>query len=121
MTTTKTATIKGLDLSYVLTTNAPKAIAFYRDVLGLTPTMEDPEGRGAEFELADGTTFGVWDGGEGKTGAGVMFAVDDIKAASEEFRARGAHVTPSEETPVCHMAFAMDPDGNAFIIHQRKK
>jgi predicted enzyme related to lactoylglutathione lyase len=120
VSTTKTATIKGLDLSYVLTTDPKKAIAFYRDVLGLTPTTLDPEGRGAEFELADGTTFGVWDGGEGKTGAGVFFAVDDIKAASEEFRARGLHLTPSEESPVCHMAFSMDPDGNAIVIHQRK-
>jgi predicted enzyme related to lactoylglutathione lyase len=121
VSTATTSRIKGLDMSYVLTTNPQKSIAFYRDVLGLTVTQEDSEGRGAEFELADGTTFGVWDGGEGKTGAGVMFAVDDIKAASEEFRARGLHVTPTEESPVCHMAFAMDPDGNAFIIHQRKK
>ncbi len=119
-TTTKSA-ITGLDLSYVLVTDPQKAIAFYRDVVGLVPTNIDEEGRGAEFDLGDGQTFGVWSTGDGKTGGGVFFAVDDINAAISEMRARGLQVSPPDETPVCFMAFAADPDGNGFAIHQRKK
>lgn len=121
MSTATKSAIKGLDLSYVLVKDPQKSIAFYRDVMGLTPTDIDENGRGAEFTLADGQTFGVWSTDDGKTGAGVFFAVDDIHAAIADLRARGLQVSPPDETPVCFMAFAADPDGNGFAIHQRKQ
>ena len=119
-TTASKSAIKGLDISYYLVTDVPKAIAFYRDVMGLTPTDIDEQGRGAEFDLADGQTFCVWNTGEGKTGCGVFFAVEDIHAAIDELRGRGLEVSPAEDGPTCFMAFATDPDGNGFAIHQRK-
>ncbi len=33
------------------------------NVLGLEPTLTYPDDRGAEYELPDGTTFGLWSGG----------------------------------------------------------
>ncbi|MBV8081796.1 MAG: VOC family protein [Candidatus Eremiobacteraeota bacterium] len=120
----KTGTITGLDIMAYYTQEPQKSIEFYRDVLGLQPTEVDDQGRGAEFTLADGTTFGVWkpdrEDGDFASGAIVMFAVPDIHAAVEEFNLRGAALTESFETPVCHMAMGKDPDGNQFIIHQRK-
>jgi len=114
--------ISGVDLFGFLVGEPARAVAFYRDVLGLTPTNMDERGRGAEFTLADGTTFGVWDGKDfGKTsGATAMFAVANAEAAVTVFRERGATLSDPMETPVCFMAFGEDPDGNAFVIHQRK-
>jgi predicted enzyme related to lactoylglutathione lyase len=87
----------------------------------MTPTEIDDKGRGAEFTLGDGSTFGVWRPDDGPTsGAAVMFAVDDIHDALRGLRERGAQFTDAEETPVCYMASGQDPDGNVVIIHQRK-
>lgn len=121
MSTSTKSAIKGLDLSYVLVTDVPRAIAFYRDTLGMEPTYIYESGQGAEFTLADGQTFGVWNGGEGKTGAGVFFSVKNIHEAIDEMRARGLQVSPPDDLPVCFMAFGTDPDGNAFALHQRKE
>jgi predicted enzyme related to lactoylglutathione lyase len=119
-TTRAGATITGLDLAAYLVRDPQRAIAFYRDVLGLVPTEIDEEGRGAEFTLADGSTFGVWRPEDGETGGTVMFAVGDAQAAVATFRERGAMLSDPTETPVCFIAFGKDPDGNAFIVHQRK-
>jgi len=116
---TKTA-IKGIDIAAYLVRDPQRAIEFYRDVLGMTPTAIDDQGRGAEFTLADGSTFGVWKPEEGGTGGAIMFAVDDAKAAVEEYRSRGLGLSDVSESPVCFMAFGTDPEGNAIIIHQRK-
>ncbi len=121
MSTATTTIIKGIDITGFLVKDPAKAIAFYRDVLGIQPTEIDEDGRGAEFTLADGTTFGVWRPEDGETGGFVMFAVDDINAAIEQLRGRGVQLPDPMETPVCHMTFAQDPEGNGFIIHQRKK
>lgn len=116
---TKTA-IKGMDIAAYLVRDPQKQIAFYRDVLGMTPTEIDKEGRGAEFTLADGSTFGVWKPEDGATGPAVMFAVEDARAAVEHYRSRGLQLSDTIESPVCFMAFGTDPEGNAIIIHQRK-
>jgi len=50
-----------------------------------------------------------------------MFAVDDAQAAVAEIRKRGANVGDVFESPVCYMAIGEDPEGNGFIIHQRKQ
>ena len=114
------ATIVGVDIFGPATRDAKRLIAFYRDVLGMTPTAVGDTG--AEFELADGTTFGVWQPEEGHTGGGytALFAVADINAAVARFRAQGATLGDPFETPVCFMSFGKDPDGNEFGIHQRK-
>lgn len=111
--------IKGFDLVGLTVRDAKSTIAFYRDVLGMTPTMTDE--RGAEFELADGATFGIWQPEEEwPKGWGVMFSVADIKAAVASMRERGAELSDPMESPVCFMSFGKDPEGNAFIVHQRK-
>lgn len=112
--------ITGMDICAYLVREPQKAIEFYRDVLGMTPTDIDDEGRGAEFSLADGSTFGVWKPEEGGTGGAIMFAVPDAKAAVEQYRSRGLQISDVTESPVCYMAFASDPEGNMIIIHQRK-
>jgi predicted enzyme related to lactoylglutathione lyase len=111
-------TIVGIDLAALLVSDPQRSIAFYRDVLGMTPTAE--QARGAEFTLPDGTTFGVWRDENATSGSVMMFAVDDIDEAVARFRKNGATLTDPVETLVCHMAFGKDPDGNGFVIHKRK-
>jgi predicted enzyme related to lactoylglutathione lyase len=121
-TTIDKAAIKGIDLSAYFVSDPAAAIAFYRDILGMEPTAVDDKGRGAEFTLADGQTFGVWNTGEGgaKSGGVIMFAVEDINEAVARIRANGGTIADPDESPVCHMAFGTDPDGNAYMVHQRK-
>ncbi|HEY1868631.1 MAG TPA: VOC family protein [Candidatus Cybelea sp.] len=115
-----TTAVKGIDIAAYLVRDPQRQIAFYRDVLGMTPTMIDDQGRGAEFTLADGSTFGVWKPEDGETGGAIMFAVDDAKRAVEVYRGRGLELSDVMESPVCFMAFGQDPEGNSIIIHQRK-
>jgi len=122
------AKIIGLDIFGPATPNGKRLVAFYRDALGMTPTgsSENPteDHESAEFELADGATFGVYqppEGAEAGKGYGALFAVGDIQAAVAHFRANGATLQDPFETPVCFMSFGKDPDGNEFAIHQRKK
>jgi predicted enzyme related to lactoylglutathione lyase len=123
MTTASTPalTITGMDLIGATVPDLQRSLAFYRDQLGLIPTVEADGG--AEFHLADGTTFGLW---QPPADAGfpyhfsIMFTVADAKAASERFRELGATIGEPMESPVCHMALGTDPEGNSFILHQRK-
>ncbi len=113
--------ITGIDTHTYQIKDTKRAIAFYKDVLGLTPTFERDEG--AEFELGDGSTFGLWNGGDRMpwiAGNGVMFAVTDFDAAVRIAKERGAKIHMATETPVCFIALGEDTEGNQFILHKRK-
>lgn len=116
--------IVGMDLSGYMVKDASRAIGFYRDVLGLVPAIVYPDNKGAEYELADGTTFGLW-GGAGdvmpfQPGNGILFAVDDLDAAVAAVKTRGIPVHMEHETPVCFMAMINDTEGNSIFLHKRK-
>ena len=115
--------VTGIDLTGYMVKDTPRAVRFYRDVLGLEPTALYPDDKGAEYELPDGTTFGLWNGGTEmpwEKGNGVLFAVDDFNAAVKSAKERGATFFMEEETPVCFMAVAEDSEGNYFVLHKRK-
>ncbi|MEO6913494.1 MAG: VOC family protein [Candidatus Baltobacteraceae bacterium] len=115
--------ITGMDLSGFMVKDAARAIGFYRDVLGLEPTIAYPENAGAEYELADGTTFGLWGGGgmmPFQPSNGILFAVDDLDAAVSSIKARGIPIQMEHESPVCFMAMIADTEGNSVILHKRK-
>ena len=116
--------ITGMDLSGYMVKDAARAIAFYPDVLGLEPSRVYPENRGAEYDLPDGTTFGLWGGG-GKVmpfqpSNGILFAVDDLGKAVSSIRARGIPIVMERETPNCFIAVIEDTEGNSVFLHKRK-
>jgi predicted enzyme related to lactoylglutathione lyase len=114
--------VTGIDATYYLTKDHARATAFYRDVLGLPVTMDVP-GQFTEFEFPGGDAFGLYHAGEWSPSAGVMFAVPDVEAAVEQLKAQGVTFEQDGEItdiPSCKMAFAEDPEGNSFILHQRK-
>ncbi|MDP9110456.1 MAG: hypothetical protein M3M96_02320 [Candidatus Eremiobacteraeota bacterium] len=116
--------VTGMDLSGYMVKDAKRAIGFYRDVLGLEPALVYPEDRGAEYELADGSTFGLWGGGGAvmpfQPSNGILFAVDDRAAAVNAVKQRGIAVVMEHETPVCFLAMIHDTEGNIVTLHKRK-
>lgn len=122
MATATNVIATGIDVHGYLVKDAKRAIAFYKDMLGLKPTYEVEQG--AEFELPDGSTFEVWkmNDVEWYPSAGVFFAVPDIKEAHAQLKSRGVKFEDDApfESPVCHMIAARDSEGNLFMLHQRK-
>src|SRR5215469_9061355 len=88
--------VTGIDIHAYLVKDAKRAINFYRSTLGLIPSWESDQG--AEFELADGSTFGVWKMSDGSwhSSAGVFFAVPDIHEAIAKLRAHGVKFQSEE-------------------------
>ena len=123
MATAAQVGITGIDASYYLTKDLDAATKFYSTLLGFDPTMHAPD-MVSEWSFPSGETFGLYqpeDAANWHPSGGVLFAVADFDASPEACKAIGVkfeeHPT---ETPMCHMAFGEDPEGNTFIIHKRK-
>jgi len=116
--------IKGIDMSGYMCKDAKRAIAFYRDVLGLEPARVYPEDRGAEYDLPDGSTFGLWGGGEKvmpfQPSNGILFAVDDLDAVVRALQAREIPILAQFDLAHCRMAGIADSEGNSVFLHQRR-
>jgi catechol 2,3-dioxygenase-like lactoylglutathione lyase family enzyme len=111
--------IERVDFVSMPTRDVERAVAWYRDVLGLSESEYSP----GEVETAN-VTLGFWspeaDGEEfSPNGAGVALRVADVAAAVEEARVGGADVIGIEDSGVCRMGFVKDPDGNVLIFHRR--
>jgi catechol 2,3-dioxygenase-like lactoylglutathione lyase family enzyme len=106
-------------------TDMARARVFYEGVLGLQPTMDHKMegGHWVEYDLGAGTlAIGVAPGlSPSREGCSVALEVEDFDGAVAELQAAGVpfHFGPLE-TPVCHMVFVRDPDGNSVGIHKRK-
>ena len=117
--------VRGVDFVSYQVSDMDKAIGFYRDTLGL-PLNMTYEGFWSEFSAGDVTiALTVPQSGEassaGGGGAAVALAVDDVEAAAADLKEKGVPVVfGPEETPVCHMAMIVDPDGNPIWLHRRK-
>ncbi len=112
--------VEQVDFVSVPTRDTARAVAFYRDVLGL-PQSEFSEG---EVE-ASNLTLSFWepeqDGLEFRpNAAGVALHVPDVGAARRELEDKGVEfVGDTYDSSVCHMGFFKDPDGNVLILHRR--
>jgi len=114
--------ITGIDVHCYLVKEPTRAIKFYRDIVGL-PLSRELGRSGAEFELPDGSTFGLWkmDDGSWHESHGVMFAVADIRRTLAGYRKRGGVVLGDViENDHCMMAVCQDSEGNGFVLHQLK-
>ena len=116
--------VTGIDAVYYTVGDVEGCTKFYTDLLGSEPQTTWP-GRLAEWEFADGNSFGLYGSEEADKGrnGSAMFAVPDVARAVEEAKARGVtfhHGGGVTDTDACHMAFGEDPEGNQFILHHRK-
>ena len=111
--------VEQVDFVTIPTRDTGRAVAFYRDVLGL-PQSEYTEG---EVE-APNVTLSFWDptkeGIEFKPNeAGFALRVADVEASRRELEANGVEMGETFDSSVCHMGFFKDPDGNVVILHNR--
>jgi catechol 2,3-dioxygenase-like lactoylglutathione lyase family enzyme len=111
--------IEQVDFVSVPTRDTARAVAWYRDVLGL-PVSAFTE---AEIETPN-VTLSFWnpeDQGERfvPNENGIALRVEDVESAVEEVRAKGAEVIGIQDSGVCHMGFVKDPEGNVLILHRR--
>jgi predicted enzyme related to lactoylglutathione lyase len=105
--------------------DANRAIAFFRDVVGLPLLFSDESFHYARFD-AGSISFAVASGGEESGPAepgpdrlsGIGFVVEDVDAAYREMKARGARFTmePSRQPWGGYMAMFADPEGNLFYL-----
>ena len=102
-------------------TDVDRAVAFYRDVLGMTFLYAFP---GMGFFDVDGVRLMLVEP-EGRAFGGVSaiyYRVDDIGLAVKTLEARGVtfddqpHVVHQDETNDLWMAFFRDPDGNVLAL-----
>ena len=104
----------------------PRAVAFYRDVLGLRFLFEAPPAM-AFFECGGTRLMLALPEREGATagqqfGAVLYYAVDDIQAAAGALAGRGAafeqpaHLVARLPHADLWMAFLRDPDGHLLAI-----
>ncbi len=113
--------INGIDAHYYLAKDFERALAFYRDALGLEVVTNF--GSGVEFVLADDTAFGLasMPNGEWHPGGGVMFSVPDVEAALERVRAGGGTaLSGTMDYPTCVTVWCNDTEGNNFALHHLK-
>jgi catechol 2,3-dioxygenase-like lactoylglutathione lyase family enzyme len=109
-----------VDFVSVPTRDTARAVAWYRDVLGL-PESDVTEG---EVE-ASNVTLCFWEPEREDlpfvaNEAGVALRVADVAAARAELEAKGVEfIGETWDSGVCHFAAFRDPDGNALILHRR--
>lgn len=131
---------KGVDFVSLPVTDFDRAVAFYRDVLGLEESIQygDHPGRRSgheegrrrfwckEFEAGNLTialmNFEAF-GRQNRTGTGaVVFKVDDVAAAKAALEAKGVEFeTDIIESGACHQAYFSDSEGNSLGLHHRYK
>ena len=101
--------------------DVPRAIEFYRDIIGLKPSEVFGE-HWAEFDVGT-TTFGIGNGEPLGIAPGSSFSatfeVDDVRAARDGLIAKNIKVTDLMDAPGCTSCFVTDPEGNRFGLHQR--
>lgn len=117
--------IAGLDFAAVPAADLSRAVAFYRDVLGLK-LHTYTEGRWAEFLLPDGNAVCLYPGdafGEAFVpAASLSLRVDDVEAAAAALDEQ-AVAFPTGRAPhdsgFCHSVMFLDSEGNRVFLHRR--
>ena len=116
------AVIKDMAFVAYSVRDVPRAIEFYRDVIGLKPSDVFGE-HWAEFDVGT-TTFGIGNGEPLGIVPGSSFSatfeVDDVVATRDGLVAKHITVTDLMDGPACISCFVTDPEGNRFGLHQRK-
>jgi catechol 2,3-dioxygenase-like lactoylglutathione lyase family enzyme len=100
-----------------------RAVAFYRDVLGLPLLFRVPEQPMAFFDCAGTRLYlGVPEAESYRARGMLYFTVADVDEAYETLAGRGVeflegpHVVHRTETSQLRMAFFTDPDGNNLAL-----
>ncbi|MCW5942221.1 MAG: VOC family protein [Fimbriimonadaceae bacterium] len=115
--------ITAWDTTWCPVTEMDRAVAFYRDVLGLTPAVQSPFW--SDFQLGD-HRIGLHPAHDLSRPTGPMggwrlgLATDDLRALRRKLEAAGATILDDyHETPSGVVLTFADPDGNPIQAIQR--
>jgi predicted enzyme related to lactoylglutathione lyase len=103
-------------------TDVPRAVAFYRDGLGLTQAGLNTD-FWVEFDVG-GSTFGVGNFeqvGTAGTAQSLAIEVDDVAAYRAQLSERGIDASEPHDLAACWISVVKDPDGNQVWLHQVKR
>ena len=103
-------------------TDVPRAVAFYRDGLGLTQAGLNTD-FWVEFDVG-GSTFGVGNFeqvGTAGTAQSLAIEVDDVAAYRAQLAERGIDASEPHDLAACWISVVKDPDGNQVWLHQVKR
>jgi predicted enzyme related to lactoylglutathione lyase len=117
--------IKHIAFTMYPVTDMARARKFYEDGLGLEFTKQNATGGWVEYHLENGafalTTMAKGIAPSAKSGGSIAFEVDDLDAYVNKVTAAGGTIkVPPFASPVCHMAVALDTEGNALMLHKKK-
>jgi predicted enzyme related to lactoylglutathione lyase len=114
--------IRGTDFVMFHVSELARAVKFYRDILGLKQEILSEEYQWAEFNCGN-LTLALKGGAkpaEIAAGARLGLAVEDVAAAHEELKAKGARILrPPQDHGCCRHLEVADPDGHVVILHRR--
>jgi catechol 2,3-dioxygenase-like lactoylglutathione lyase family enzyme len=113
--------VKGIAFTMYPVTDMPRAVAFYRDGLGLKQSGLKSE-FWVEFDIA-GSTFGIGNFDQvGKPGTAQSLAleVEDLPAFRKTLADRRIDASEPHELAACWISLVLDPDGNQVWLHQLK-
>jgi catechol 2,3-dioxygenase-like lactoylglutathione lyase family enzyme len=120
MVTTRAVRVEQVDFISIPTRDVGRAIAWYRDVLGL------PESNISEGELeAPNVALSFWEPEREDlpfvaNRAGFAVRVADVAQARAELEASGVvFIAETWDSGVSDFAACLDPDGNTLILHRR--
>jgi predicted enzyme related to lactoylglutathione lyase len=121
---TSTSLVTGVDFATVPTSDFPRAMEFYENVLGLPCSVKYGRIDGAEFETGNLTLSVI---NTDAIGIGfhpnknpIALHVDDVEAARTQLESQGVKfLRDTIDSGVCHMAIFEDPDGNTLMLHHR--
>ena len=104
-------------------TDMPRARAFYEETLGLGPSRNGASSPWVEVDLPGGGCLAITTVSQSQpsatAGGTIAFEVDDLEALLADLKGKGVSIAAEGiESPVCHMAVCLDPDGNAIILHK---
>jgi predicted enzyme related to lactoylglutathione lyase len=114
--------IRNIAFTMYPVTDMPRAVAFYRDALGLKET-DFANDFWTEFDV-DGATFGIGNFEQvGKPGTAQSLAleIDDVPAYRTALAGHGVEASEPHELQTCWISVVRDPDGNQVWLHQKKR
>jgi predicted enzyme related to lactoylglutathione lyase len=115
---TTNVAFKALDTVWCGVSDMDRAVAFYRDQLGLTPAFVSPFW--TSIKLDGGVQLGLHGGGGGGEGGGYVmsFTTDDLAMLRERLVGAGCKVGEYHDTPRGAVMDVFDPDGNRMQAMQ---
>jgi predicted enzyme related to lactoylglutathione lyase len=111
---------RGIDATFLLVKEMPRARAFYDALLEREPDTASEHW--CEYTLPDGATLalGYHPGMEWRPGVGVLLGVTSLDTATRRAAAAGGTMTGVEMGGrICKSAECLDTEGNSLYLHER--